>query len=144
VSSVQQLGLFDAPAGERLREEGIENAGGGAPAVAMAEAVEAVRGLAVARPRFTTDDVWQALQALGGVTFPEPRAMGAVMRRAEREEYIRATEAHVLSKRKECHRRPLRVWESVIFGPGRAEPSGTQTEAAASVRAHYLQEGTEK
>lgn len=65
---------------------------------------------------FTTDSVWDMLAQL----FPqyathEPRAMGAVMRRAAREGKIIPTDEYWKSTRAECHRRPLTVWESLIY-----------------------------
>ena len=67
---------------------------------------------------FTTDSVWDMIAHL----FPqyathEPRAMGAVMRRAARDGKIVSTDEYWKSARAECHRRPLTVWESLIFEP---------------------------
>ncbi len=72
----------------------------------------------VARDRelFTTDHVWAVMP--GDVSTPEPRAMGAIMRRAAREGYVTATDRHVLSNRPLCHRRPVRVWRSLIYREG--------------------------
>jgi hypothetical protein len=62
---------------------------------------------------FTTDDVWEALDGWG-VAAIEPRAMGAVMRRLKREGKVKPLQLWQLSKRPECHRRPLRVWHSFL------------------------------
>lgn len=104
--------------GERLREEGIARAQGGAPAIALWEAVAAVRLVALRRETLTSDDVWLALEALwaaGAMSFREPRVMGAVFKVAEREGYVVATEEHRLSRRPVCHRRPIRVWRSLLY-----------------------------
>lgn len=66
-------------------------------------------------PLLTTDNVWQTLARL----FPqyathEPRAMGAVMRRAARDNKIQATNHYWKSIRPECHYRALMVWKSLI------------------------------
>jgi len=65
---------------------------------------------------FTTDNVWQKISIL----FPqfkthEPRAMGAVMRKAAKDGAIVPTDEYVRSDRPECHRRPMMRWESLIF-----------------------------
>lgn len=44
----------------------------------------------------------------------EPRALGALMREAARAGDIEATDAWALSERVACHRRPLRVWRSLL------------------------------
>jgi hypothetical protein len=114
--------------GIRLREEGIARAQGGAPAVALWEAVALVKRLAETRPSFTTDALHLRLEALydgGAMTFPEPRAMGAVMKIAQKEGYVRPSPRHELSKRPACHRRAVRVWISRVWPglPSRGEHS---------------------
>jgi hypothetical protein len=114
--SVQQLSFLDpqegARLGSRLRDEGIERAQGGAPAVALSEAITAVHHLAARQATLTTDDVWATLTAWGAMTFPEPRAMGAVLKAARRLKYVRPSPRHELSTRPVCHRRPIRMWLS--------------------------------
>ena len=73
-------------------------------------ALNAVFRVACVEEYFTTDAVW-----LWGDGLPsprEPRAMGSVMRVAEKAGWIEPTRDHWLSKRAVCHRRPLRVWSS--------------------------------
>jgi hypothetical protein len=65
---------------------------------------------------FTTDNVWEKIST----AFPqfkthEPRAMGAVMRRAAKDGVVSPTDEYVRSDRQECHRRPMMRWESLIF-----------------------------
>jgi hypothetical protein len=116
------LSLFDAPMGDALREAGIADAQAGAHPVALADALRAVEHVARRRRRFTTDAVWARLRETGAVSFTEPRAMGAVMRLAQSEacRYVEPTDEHELSKRPECHRRPVRVWRSLFAGAGDA------------------------
>lgn len=59
---------------------------------------------------FTTDEVWLALEENPDVGTREPRAMGAVMRAAAQQGWVRATSHYRKSVRVECHARPLRVW----------------------------------
>jgi hypothetical protein len=74
-----------------------------------AEAMRVIRDLAERRATFTTDDVWQRL---GHVSTHEPRALGALMKRAASAGVIRATDGWAVSSRPECHGRPVRVWRS--------------------------------
>ena len=65
---------------------------------------------------FTTDDVWAYMETLfPSLSTHEPRAMGAIMRRAARDGKVCATGEYTLSKRAECHRRPVMLWESLIY-----------------------------
>jgi hypothetical protein len=77
-------------------------------------AFDAVRRLAETREEFTTDAVWHVL---GDSSPPpdEPRAMGAVMRRAMNKFLVLPTQRTHQSVRPDCHRRPLRVWRSLVF-----------------------------
>ena len=69
-------------------------------------AMNAVRYLVAQRRPFTTDDVWSHVE---GQTH-EPRAMGAVMRQAQRDGLIKPSGEYRKSLRPECHRRPIQVW----------------------------------
>jgi hypothetical protein len=73
------------------------------------EAARVIEVLAATRQNFTTDDVWQRL---GHVSTHEPRALGALMKRAASRGVIRATDGWATSTRRECHGRPIRVWRS--------------------------------
>lgn len=61
----------------------------------------------------TTDHVWSHLEHHKEKTH-EPRALGALMRRAAVEGMIKPTNIHIPSERLACHSRPIRVWESLI------------------------------
>lgn len=74
-------------------------------------AFQTVHQLALQRPEFTSDAIW----ALTGSPPKEPRAMGAVLRRAMRSGIAIATDRTVNSVRPDCHRRPVRVWRSLIY-----------------------------
>lgn len=108
--------------GASRRESGIDRAEEHARAVWLASASLAVRAVASMRATFTTDHVWAHLFAVGEqgkngeeTNRPaEPRAMGAVMRTASREQVCERTDLTVCSVRASCHRRPLRIWRSKI------------------------------
>lgn len=102
--------------GEELRDEGIARAGKGSP-VFFDLALGAIRRVAEERDVFTTDDVWMELRktaSLESVDVPEPRAMGSAMRVAGSLRYCEAMGSFYLSKRSVCHRRPLRMWSSLL------------------------------
>jgi len=63
---------------------------------------------------FTTDDVWELLKE-SGLSTPEPRALGSVIRLFARDRQIVATGSYSKSTRPECHRRPLAVWRPVNY-----------------------------
>lgn len=78
-------------------------------------ALQVVRDLAHSNAEFTTDKVWHYLKDDEPPT--EPRAMGAVMRKAVAEGLVSNTNRTVCSVRPGCHRRPIRVWKSLLFVP---------------------------
>ena len=75
-------------------------------------AEKAVERLARKLSDFTTDDVWEALAGVEGPG--EPRAISAVMSNAAGRGLIAKTSKHRVSIRPECHRRPVRVWRSLV------------------------------
>ena len=70
----------------------------------------AVQQLCRTEAEFTTDDVWEWLDRNTHLRPHEPRAMGAVMRKAAVVGLIEATQRYVQSRRDECHGRPVAVW----------------------------------
>lgn len=86
----------------------VEAAGEAANEVWMASAQQALRHLCDTGAAFTTDDLWLALEQ-AGVSTHEPRAMGAVVRRARQAGLITPA-GYVPSERPVCHGRPVRVW----------------------------------
>jgi hypothetical protein len=109
----RQLTFNDAAEGERQRDIAIDRVEDSS-ALFVERALRAVMRIARSKSRFTTDTVWKLLQRREQAHVAEPRAMGAVMRRACSEGFIRSTDEWQLSKRPACHRRPLRVWRSLI------------------------------
>lgn len=106
---VRQRQLFDVSDAEVAKQQGIDRAERGAPRRWLDQALLCVRVLAERQATLTADDLW------GLIDQPrEPRALGAVMRAATAKGLVRATSEWRLSKRGACHRRPLRVWESLI------------------------------
>lgn len=97
---------------ERETTEAVERAGTHANPKWIMEADAVVSILCKIGDDFTTDDVWRLLRETGHVTH-EPRALGAIMQRAAKDNYIRPAGYTRKSLRRECHRRPLTVWRPV-------------------------------
>jgi hypothetical protein len=74
--------------------------------------------------------VWALLDRWGVPPPHEKRAMGAAMRAAARDLVIEATDEISLSQRAPCHRRPLRVWQSLGFGRRAGQTSGDESSAS--------------
>jgi hypothetical protein len=97
------------------RDAAIRRAGDATPHPWWTAAIDAIRSVAGTAATFTTDEVWTVLDRRGVGGPPEPRAMGAAMRQAQRDGLCRPTDRVVPSVRPDCHRRPVRVWE--VCGP---------------------------
>lgn len=76
-------------------------------------ALRAVKWRAKKGMPFTTDDVWADLEGAAVIPPREPRAMGAIMRKAVSDGCIVATEKTIKSKKASNHKRPVRVWSPV-------------------------------
>jgi hypothetical protein len=107
----EQMPLFDSRLGALLREEGIRRADDHANPTWREIALLAVKTAAKSKGYLTTDDVWQRIRLTEYQTH-EKRALGPVMRAAQKRGWIVPLDEWELSKRPECHRRPCRVWVS--------------------------------
>jgi hypothetical protein len=108
----QQLLDFAArgAAAQAAANEAIARVEANAELKFLTAALDAVRRCADELNCFTTDDVWDRLD----VEAHEPRALGAVMRTAQRERIATPTDGYEKSRRSECHARPIRVWRSLL------------------------------
>lgn len=109
-----QIGIFDPPPdpdGDELRDEGIARAETSAGDW-MDDAREAIRTVALSRETMTSDEVWAHL---GDSEPPEPRAMGAALKAAERRGWVEATGSFRSSARPERHKAPVRIWRSMLW-----------------------------
>lgn len=98
--------LFDS-----AKDEAIDRVERNAPPDWIATARTVALRIAHAIPSgFTTDAIWTILEASGNGNPPEPRALGAVMKRLADEGVIRKTGEYVNSLRPECHNRPIPIW----------------------------------
>jgi hypothetical protein len=101
---------FDATLSAAARDEAVQRVDQAADPEWKDYAYEAVLATAREKPGgFIVDDVWKHIPA--GVEQPrEPRAMGAVMRRAQKAGVIVPTDQYQLSMRITAHRNPRRIW----------------------------------
>jgi len=76
-------------------------------------ALRAVRWRAKKGVNFTSDHIWADLDGVDIDPPKEPRAMGAIMRKAVSEGLIVATEKTVPSTKPSNHKRPVRVWSPI-------------------------------
>lgn len=72
----------------------------------VSKAVDYVRFAAPRLGTFTTDDLFDASEW----AFTDGRALGAVMKKAAKLGYIKATDQYRKSNQPRCHARPKRVW----------------------------------
>ena len=109
-----QKTFFNAEAGELARDEAIENVAN-SNAEWIEQALCVIREIACKRNTcFSTDMVWLRLDDKGIDPPGEARAMGAAMRMAAGRKWIRPTDMTIKSSRASCHRRPVRLWETIL------------------------------
>ncbi len=97
--------------GDLLRDQALERLAD-AHARWLELTVLVIARVARTHAQLTADDVWEALPA--AVSIPEPRAMGAAFRMAQRDGTICPTKSWAVSTRAVCHNRPVRVWASLV------------------------------
>lgn len=105
---------FDMEASRAAADTAIEQASRHANPEFTRDALQAVHALASRRVHFTTDAVWALMS--GQITTHEPRALGAVMRRAQKLGWIAPTDEYRCTVQVAAHRRPKRVWRSTLCG----------------------------
>lgn len=94
---------------EQVRDAAIEKAARGSDPEWFAAAKQTALAVAHRHATFTTDEVWQALEAADDRP-REARALGAVMTALMREQVIEPLDTYRKSTRRACHGRPVRVW----------------------------------
>lgn len=107
---MNEMTLFDPVDSKAVTDEAVERAGAHADADWMAAALGAVAACARRTSHFTTDDVYAYLT---DASTHEPRAMGAVMRKAQAAGICQATDQYRPSSRPAAHQNPKRVWQSL-------------------------------
>lgn len=109
--------LLDLVAAMEARDDALRQVSDHADPEWFYHALHVVWCLAIQLEEFTTDDVWDHIGHAASTH--EPRALGAVMKRASSLGYVKATDRYRPSARAACHARPVRIWASLIR-PGAA------------------------
>jgi hypothetical protein len=94
--------------GDLLAQEAMQAAEDHADEGWLRAARQEIAALAASGEPWTTDHVWYRLEQLG-VTTREPRALGALIRKAARDGLIRQ-QGYTPTTRPEAHARPIPVW----------------------------------
>jgi len=105
---------LDLDAALETRDAAVDAAGANADVTWFQQAYQAVENLAHSRHRFIVDDVWKVLAQMGVEKPVEARAMGAVLRRAQREGIIEPTGGLRRSAQVQCHGNRRQVWKSLV------------------------------
>ena len=112
----EQLALLSPEEAAAARDEAMERVERNADPSLMLSYERLVIKLAHARPEFTTDAV-EALAEAEDLPVPhEKRVFGPLMLGLAKRGIIARTDRTVLSARKSNHRRPIRVWRSLVYG----------------------------
>jgi hypothetical protein len=104
--------LNDAPLGAQLRDVGMAQVAAGAASTFKDTALLAVETLARRQREVTSDDVWPLLD---GVRTTDNRALGPVMKTAQRLGWIEPTDRVTLTAQPLSHRSPMRIWRSLLL-----------------------------
>jgi hypothetical protein len=108
--------FFDPPAAREARDDGKHRAAVHAPDRWVQEARDALHHVCRMRPKFTTDQIWERLDALGIDQPPEPRAMVGVVNYGKRVGWLIYSDPalYVPSQRVAAHAGPKRVYWSLL------------------------------
>jgi hypothetical protein len=107
---------FDPAAGRRGKADGMLRAEHHADAYWWQCMLESGREVALRKPYLFTDDIVKfCLEKHPNVWTHEKRAIGPLMREMCRLGYFVPTQDWVESAQKQCHRRPMRVWFSLLY-----------------------------
>ena len=104
---------FNPKKAAKLRDEAIAKGEANAKESWKKAASAAIAQVAMLYDTFTTDEVWMRLGKSSDSTH-DPRAMGSIMRNAQKQGIIAPTTLWRNSARVSCHKRPSRVWKSLI------------------------------
>lgn len=104
---------FDLEPGRDERDRAIEQVTAHAEAGFVAAAREALERCCFTMETFTTDEIWALIPE--DVNPHEPRAMAAIMRFAESNNWAYPLDQYRPSSRPKAHRGPKRVWRSRVY-----------------------------
>lgn len=104
--------LVDLVADIQARDEAVTRVASNADPEWIEHTLHVIWCLAVAQDEITTDDIWQTIGDVAATH--EPRALGAVMKKAAAKGWVSPTDRYRPSSRPACHARPVRIWASHI------------------------------
>jgi hypothetical protein len=106
--------VLDAARAHRVTEQAVARSTEHAPTDISEQARQAVTAVAQRQDTLTSDDVWSEM---GRDVMREwnPSALGGVFRSLARDGVILLTDERRESQRPAHHRKPLRVWRSLIY-----------------------------
>lgn len=113
-AAVEAERVLDPVEAARVTEIGVATSRDHAPESWRDDKQLVVRELATRQPFITSDDVWEAV-GTHAMRLANPSALGSVFRSAAKAGDIELTEERRESQRPATHRRPLRVWRSLVF-----------------------------
>lgn len=118
---------FDFEAGEAARDEGVKRVSAHAETDFITAGREALRKCCLTMVSFTTDEIWALIPEI--IRPHEPRAMAAIMKFAESNNWAYPLDQYRPSSRPKAHRGPKRVWRSTLWPMGKGlQPSYEQGE----------------
>lgn len=99
------------------KDQGMAQAEAGTPEDFRRAFLEALRGLAQTRERYTSDDVWEILEAQG-IDTDSRAGVGPLMAQAARRGWAEKSGEHAVSTRPNSKSRDgLTVWRSLLYPP---------------------------
>ena len=102
----------------QITDEAIERAKKHANKEWLSNAIRLGEALAYETERFTSDDLWFAMERwCPDLSTHDNRAMGVVMRQLKYHKIIRATTLYTQSRRVSRHSAPIRIWMSRVVKP---------------------------
>jgi len=97
-------------------EEALALVEQGADKEVWKKAMSLMEEICKAHQEFTTDILWERLDGLG-IVVREPRVVGAIVRAAESKGWCKPTGKYTCTTRPVAHRRPVRLWRSLLLAP---------------------------
>ena len=103
-------------AGRAARDVGMARAKAAANPAWVEGVWECIKDIARQQAELSSDDIFRLADERGVEATHENRALGPLMKQAEREGYIEATQKFIDSERTSKHLSPIRVWRSLVHG----------------------------
>lgn len=106
---------INATLGQIGKKDGMDRAERAADPAWWAATMQALIDVAREKQYFHSDDIVLRRRERGAVSTHEPRAMGPLMRQAHSDMVCSPTDRWTPSAQSANHRRPVRVWRSMIY-----------------------------